>query len=184
MWRNSSNLQPLPWQIFEKLLAEMKKIHSFYLALKKFTTFEDFARENYWRDSSRLFLKYLPSELVEISGNSSCGSFVRGKLFCAWGENLIFSILRIFPGEFKVYTRRWIVLAIFVFYSASNAMQWIQFSIIANVVQKYVFMWWRILLTKSISLSSPKMGIDCLCSAEFNWYSNKRNPILASSSVN
>lgn len=48
---------------------------------------------------------------------------------------------RIFSGEFKVYTRRWIVLAIFVFYSASNAMQWIQFSIIANVVQKYVFMW-------------------------------------------
>lgn len=41
-------------------------------------------------------------------------------------------------GEYKVYARRWIVLAIFVFYSASNAMQWIQFSIIANVVQKYV----------------------------------------------
>ena len=41
-------------------------------------------------------------------------------------------------GEYKVYSVRWVVLAIFVLYSASNAMQWIQFSIIANVIQKYV----------------------------------------------
>ena len=47
-------------------------------------------------------------------------------------------LLAFISGEYKVYTRRWIVLVIFVFYSASNAMQWIQFSIIANVVQKYV----------------------------------------------
>ncbi|XP_058836278.1 heme transporter FLVCR2 [Topomyia yanbarensis] len=41
------------------------------------------------------------------------------------------------PGEFKVYKRRWLVLAIFVMYSASNALQWIQYSIIANIVQRY-----------------------------------------------
>ncbi|XP_012267338.2 uncharacterized MFS-type transporter C09D4.1 isoform X2 [Athalia rosae] len=39
--------------------------------------------------------------------------------------------------ETKVFKRRWAILAIFVFYSASNAMQWIQYSIIANLVMKY-----------------------------------------------
>ncbi|KAF4519952.1 hypothetical protein B566_EDAN012236 [Ephemera danica] len=42
------------------------------------------------------------------------------------------------PGlEFKSYRRRWLVLALFVLYSASNAMQWIQYSIIADVIAKY-----------------------------------------------
>lgn len=41
------------------------------------------------------------------------------------------------PSETKLYKRRWAILAIFVFYSASNAMQWIQYSIIANLVMKY-----------------------------------------------
>lgn len=40
-------------------------------------------------------------------------------------------------SDFKVYKRRWLVLIIFTFYSASNALQWIQFSIIANVIQRY-----------------------------------------------
>lgn len=39
--------------------------------------------------------------------------------------------------EYKVYTRRWFMLMIFVLYSASNAFQWIQYSIIANVIMKY-----------------------------------------------
>ncbi|XP_076234624.1 choline/ethanolamine transporter flvcr2a isoform X2 [Calliopsis andreniformis] len=39
--------------------------------------------------------------------------------------------------ETKVYKRRWLILMIFVFYSASNAMQWIQYSIIANIVTSY-----------------------------------------------
>ena len=29
-------------------------------------------------------------------------------------------------GEYKVYTMRWFILAMFVFYSASNAFQWTQ----------------------------------------------------------
>ncbi|CAG9827248.1 unnamed protein product [Diabrotica balteata] len=39
--------------------------------------------------------------------------------------------------KIQVYGVRWIVLGIFVFYSAVNAMQWIQFSIINDVVVKY-----------------------------------------------
>lgn len=39
--------------------------------------------------------------------------------------------------ETKVYRRRWLILMIFVLYSASNAMQWIQYSIIANIVMDY-----------------------------------------------
>ncbi|XP_046753489.1 uncharacterized MFS-type transporter C09D4.1 isoform X2 [Diprion similis] len=41
------------------------------------------------------------------------------------------------PPETKLYKKRWAILGIFVFYSASNAMQWIQYSIIANIVMKY-----------------------------------------------
>lgn len=39
--------------------------------------------------------------------------------------------------EYTVYTRRYFILAIFVLYSASNAFQWIQYSIIASIVTKY-----------------------------------------------
>ncbi|XP_074031190.1 choline/ethanolamine transporter flvcr2a [Leptinotarsa decemlineata] len=39
--------------------------------------------------------------------------------------------------KIKVYGTRWAVLAIFVMYSASNAYQWIQFSIITDVITKY-----------------------------------------------
>lgn len=37
----------------------------------------------------------------------------------------------------KVYKIRWLILALFVGFSASNSIQWIQFSIIADVVVKY-----------------------------------------------
>ncbi|XP_033228575.1 feline leukemia virus subgroup C receptor-related protein 2 [Belonocnema kinseyi] len=39
--------------------------------------------------------------------------------------------------ETKVYKRRWLILAIFVLYSTSNAMQWIQYSIIATTAANY-----------------------------------------------
>lgn len=39
--------------------------------------------------------------------------------------------------ETTVYKRRWVILMIFVLYSASNAMQWIQYSIIANIIMVY-----------------------------------------------
>nr|XP_033338352.1 feline leukemia virus subgroup C receptor-related protein 2 isoform X1 [Megalopta genalis] len=40
-------------------------------------------------------------------------------------------------AETKVFKRRWLNLIIFVVYSASNAMQWIQYSIIANIIMNY-----------------------------------------------
>ncbi|XP_017891804.2 feline leukemia virus subgroup C receptor-related protein 2-like, partial [Ceratina calcarata] len=40
-------------------------------------------------------------------------------------------------SETKVYKRRWLILILFVLYSASNAMQWIQYSIISNIVMSY-----------------------------------------------
>ncbi|XP_050466312.1 feline leukemia virus subgroup C receptor-related protein 2 isoform X2 [Cataglyphis hispanica] len=39
--------------------------------------------------------------------------------------------------EIKIYKKRWLMLILFVLYSASNAMQWIQYSIIANIVMRY-----------------------------------------------
>nr|CAH7719638.1 unnamed protein product [Callosobruchus chinensis] len=39
--------------------------------------------------------------------------------------------------KIKVYKSRWVVLGIFVLYSACNAVQWIQFSIITNVIVEY-----------------------------------------------
>lgn len=41
------------------------------------------------------------------------------------------------PSQYVVYPIRWVVLVIFVFYSASNSMQWIQYSIIQDAVVKY-----------------------------------------------
>ena len=38
-------------------------------------------------------------------------------------------------GEYRVYTMRWIILAMFVLYSASNAFQWTQLVRINSVSQ-------------------------------------------------
>ena len=39
--------------------------------------------------------------------------------------------------ECKLYKRRWPILALFVLYSTSNAFQWIQYSIINNIIVRY-----------------------------------------------
>ncbi|XP_029163645.1 uncharacterized MFS-type transporter C09D4.1-like [Nylanderia fulva] len=39
--------------------------------------------------------------------------------------------------QIKIYKKRWLMLVLFVLYSASNGMQWIQYSIIANIVMRY-----------------------------------------------
>ncbi|CAG9132449.1 unnamed protein product [Plutella xylostella] len=39
--------------------------------------------------------------------------------------------------EYVVFPIRWVVLFIFVLYSSSNSMQWIQYSIIQDAVVKY-----------------------------------------------
>ena len=40
-------------------------------------------------------------------------------------------------GQFQEYRKRWLMLAIFVMCSCCNAMHWIQYSIISNVVTRY-----------------------------------------------
>lgn len=39
--------------------------------------------------------------------------------------------------ECRVYKRRWFTLGVFVLYSMTNAFQWIEYSIIANIVMKF-----------------------------------------------
>ncbi|XP_050322308.1 feline leukemia virus subgroup C receptor-related protein 2 isoform X4 [Bactrocera neohumeralis] len=47
------------------------------------------------------------------------------------------NILNSLVAEIKLYKRRWVVLFLFVFYSGANAAQWIQYSIINNIIVKY-----------------------------------------------
>lgn len=41
------------------------------------------------------------------------------------------------PEPYKLYKRRWLILLLFVLYSMSNAMQWIQYSIISNIITRF-----------------------------------------------
>lgn len=41
------------------------------------------------------------------------------------------------PLKIKVYKRRWLILALFILWSGSGAAQWIQYSIINNIVSRY-----------------------------------------------
>lgn len=68
-------------------------------------------------------------------------------------SQVMFSVYALFcsAGEFKVYKRRWAVLAIFTLYSSSNALQWIQYSIIANIIQKWVFCQFFFFLVQTIT---------------------------------
>lgn len=40
-------------------------------------------------------------------------------------------------SSYKVYKRRWLMLLFFVLYSASNSMQWTQFTIISDIITEY-----------------------------------------------
>ncbi|XP_076632513.1 choline/ethanolamine transporter flvcr2a [Colletes latitarsis] len=41
------------------------------------------------------------------------------------------------PLEIKVYKKRWIILALFITYTALSTFQWIQYSIITNIISRY-----------------------------------------------
>lgn len=87
--------------------------------------------------------------------------------------------------QIKVYRRRWLMLAIFVLIFMTNAFQWIQFSIINNLITKSPHFF--LIATKSSKLSNfyfltqvlrcgqPSGGLDfvslygCLHSANFPW---------------
>lgn len=42
------------------------------------------------------------------------------------------------PLETKVYKKRWLILALYILYTGMSNAQWIQYSIIANVVSRYL----------------------------------------------
>lgn len=39
--------------------------------------------------------------------------------------------------DYRVYKRRWAILLIFVLFCICNAIQWIQYSVIAHIFKKY-----------------------------------------------
>ncbi|GJQ81225.1 hypothetical protein Trydic_g20444 [Trypoxylus dichotomus] len=39
--------------------------------------------------------------------------------------------------ETKLYKRRWVIIGIYVLYAAASSMQWVQYSIITNIIVKY-----------------------------------------------
>ncbi|KAL6268573.1 hypothetical protein P5V15_001708 [Pogonomyrmex californicus] len=41
------------------------------------------------------------------------------------------------PIKLKVYKKRWLMLAIYIFYTGTNSSQWIEYSIITNIVTRY-----------------------------------------------
>lgn len=69
---------------------------------------------------------------MEQKNSEVCGSVMDGIAEKGIGESPKKS-----PVEYVVYPIRWVVLFIFVLYSASNSMQWIQYSIIQDAVVKY-----------------------------------------------
>lgn len=41
------------------------------------------------------------------------------------------------PLKVKVYKKRWLILIIYMIYSGANSSQWIEYSIITNIVTRY-----------------------------------------------
>lgn len=39
--------------------------------------------------------------------------------------------------ECKLYKRRWLIVALFMLYAFTASLQWVQFSIITNIITKY-----------------------------------------------
>lgn len=41
------------------------------------------------------------------------------------------------PIKIKLYRKRWVILTIYIIYAAINALQWFEYSVIANIVMRY-----------------------------------------------
>lgn len=41
------------------------------------------------------------------------------------------------PLKLKVYKKRWLILIIYMIYAGTNSSQWIEYSIITNIVTRY-----------------------------------------------
>jgi len=78
----------------------------------------------------------------EVVGNSNCDN---GNTYLKPVSSTELQVVSLDPNpeksvhnaEYIVYTRRWFILALFVFYSASNAFQWTQLVIITSILEKY-----------------------------------------------
>ena len=58
------------------------------------------------------------------------------------------------PLKLKVYKKRWLMLIIYMIYAGSNCFQWIEYSIIANIVIRYhIFHKIRTILNIKVSMS-------------------------------
>jgi FLVCR family feline leukemia virus subgroup C receptor-related protein len=57
------------------------------------------------------------------------------------------------PTQTKVYRRRWLMLVIFILVSMSSAFQWIQFSIINNLIMKY----WEKIFFNGLLCQEPRI---------------------------
>ncbi|XP_015514784.1 uncharacterized MFS-type transporter C09D4.1-like [Neodiprion pinetum] len=88
----------------------------------------------------------------------------------------------------RVYTRRWLVLFIFILFTSSNISQWVQYSIISNIIERYynvstiavdwtslLFMLAYIPLVFPISYMMDRIGlrwtiiVGCLLTALGSW---------------
>jgi len=57
------------------------------------------------------------------------------------------------PLKLKVYKKRWLMLIIYMIYSGSNSFQWIEYSIITNVITRYhIFLKIRTILNVKVSM--------------------------------
>ena len=58
-----------------------------------------------------------------------------------------------YPGELKLYKRRWIIVFLYGLCTASSSFQWIQYGIINNIISRYKLICFM-KLTKILKLGS------------------------------
>ena len=57
------------------------------------------------------------------------------------------------PLKLKVYKKRWLMLIIYMIYNGTNSSQWIEYSIITNVITRYhIFLKIRTILNVKVSM--------------------------------
>jgi len=57
------------------------------------------------------------------------------------------------PLKLKVYKKRWLMLIIYMIYNGTNSSQWIEYSIITNIITRYhIFLKIRTILNVKVSM--------------------------------
>lgn len=75
-------------------------------------------------------------DLVNPPYSASAGKGMLGRNMCNILFHCFITCYEIIPGEFIVYKKRWLILIIFTFYSATNAVYWTQYTIIENIISR------------------------------------------------